>query len=108
MSRTASFVAGVTAGVIGGVYLAQTYTTKLPNVEATVKDLVAKATIALGDLQKTATAAVASATAPAPAKTAAAPATIAAAVETKVAEVATTVTTIVEEVILEQPKPDTN
>ncbi|KAI8851861.1 hypothetical protein BC829DRAFT_386180 [Chytridium lagenaria] len=103
MSRTVSFVAGVTAGVIGGVYLAQTYAEKLPNVEATVKDLLAKAQVAAADLQKLAVAAAASATAAKP---------VAPVSDSKPAPTTTTTTevvyeTVVEEVI-EQPKADTN
>ncbi|KAJ3105072.1 hypothetical protein HDU97_008476 [Phlyctochytrium planicorne] len=91
MSRTVSFIAGATAGVIGGVYLAQTYGEKLPNVQATVQDLIAKAQVAAAQLQKT----IISATASAPA----APKTTTTTTET---------VTITEEIVLEQPKPDSN
>ncbi|KAJ3118963.1 hypothetical protein HDU96_005200 [Phlyctochytrium bullatum] len=96
MSRTASFVVGVSAGVVGGIYLAQTYGDKVPNVESTVKDLIGKAQVAFASIQKSI--AAATATAPAAAAPAAEP-----------AKETTVTTTVVEEVVIvEQPKPNTN
>ncbi|KAJ3179206.1 hypothetical protein HK101_010072 [Irineochytrium annulatum] len=78
ISRVVPFVLNVATGVVVGVYLAQTYAEKIPNVEQTARDLYSKAQVL-----------IASATKPAEKK------------ETK-AEV------VEEVVVVEQPKANTN
>ncbi|KAJ3411783.1 serine palmitoyltransferase component [Chytridiales sp. JEL 0842] len=51
MSRIVSFVAGASAGIVAGVYLAQTYSSQIPNVEAAVKSIVSKAQEAIAAVQ---------------------------------------------------------